>query len=49
LQAGRPDTTGEPTAPTDLPEFLAVNREGLAGKVFDLRRKLYRRGTSCGR
>jgi RNA-directed DNA polymerase len=41
LQAERPDTTGEPDG--DLPEALAVNREGLAGKVFDLRRKLYRK------
>lgn len=45
MQAERPDTTGEPQAPPpiELPEFLAVNREGLAGKVFDLRRKLYRK------
>lgn len=41
MQAERPDTTGEPDG--DLPEAFAVNREGLAVKVFDLRRKLYRK------
>jgi RNA-directed DNA polymerase len=43
LQDERPATTGEPGGGGDLPEAFAVNREGLPGKVFDLRRKLYRK------
>ena len=35
-----PATTGEPD---DLPETFRVNREGLPGRVFSLRQKLYRK------
>ena len=35
-----PDITGEPD---DLPEAFAANGEGLPGKVFSLRQKLYRK------
>ena len=38
----KPDTTGEP-ADDSLPEAFAVNRDGLPGNVFLLRRKLYRK------